>query len=258
MYGESRAVPTSLHRLIDLLCSDEVQKSIHGTSQTLLAAVYAARRKDAQERKARGETEVDTVGLAIDAVLDKLVSPLSLSISPIYPLPPPFFACALLSPCPCHLGVSQVSDTLDPKSRLNPKLAHNSENFALYHSSPLKDMLWQTQLSSPPRPHSSPSTSPSPLRPRPLPRPPAPHPPPCKWPSRSWIVSQLPRGASFRSRLRAPLRLPSPPHSPRPSRGGFAAQNLHPLAKAMPAEGGCWTRCSSGLCIRPPETVRRR
>jgi hypothetical protein len=119
MYGESRAVPTSLHRLIDLLCSDEVQKSIHGTSQTLLAAVYAARRKDAQERKARGETEVDTVGLAIDAVLDKLVSLLPLPISPIYPPPPPFSAFALLSPCPLHPVVSQVCDDLDVASTPN-------------------------------------------------------------------------------------------------------------------------------------------
>eukprot|EP00282_Hemiselmis_andersenii_P027264 CAMPEP_0169480630 /NCGR_PEP_ID=MMETSP1042-20121227/29672_1 /TAXON_ID=464988 /ORGANISM="Hemiselmis andersenii, Strain CCMP1180" /LENGTH=226 /DNA_ID=CAMNT_0009595299 /DNA_START=150 /DNA_END=826 /DNA_ORIENTATION=+ len=46
LYGDSGQAPKSFNRLIQLLCSEEVQRSIHGTSQTLLAAFLAARRKE--------------------------------------------------------------------------------------------------------------------------------------------------------------------------------------------------------------------
>ena len=75
LFTDSGHTPTSLHRLIGLLCSDEVQRSIQGTSQTLLAAFFAARRKEAEERKLRGEViaDGDSILRISDGVLTKMV-----------------------------------------------------------------------------------------------------------------------------------------------------------------------------------------
>jgi hypothetical protein len=43
MYGDSGATPQSLRRLVALLASDEVQRTIQGTAQGLIAAFFAAR-----------------------------------------------------------------------------------------------------------------------------------------------------------------------------------------------------------------------
>ncbi len=55
IYGASDRTPQSLLRLIVLMSSSEVQQTLHGTAHAILAAFFAARRREADKLAAQGE-----------------------------------------------------------------------------------------------------------------------------------------------------------------------------------------------------------
>ena len=55
IYGDSGRAPQSLRRLIVLLSSNEVQQTLHGTAHAIIAAFFAARRREADKFAAQSE-----------------------------------------------------------------------------------------------------------------------------------------------------------------------------------------------------------
>jgi len=60
IYGDSGKTPQSLRRIIVLMSSSEVQQTLHGTAHALLAAFFAARRREADKLAAQGESRPPT------------------------------------------------------------------------------------------------------------------------------------------------------------------------------------------------------
>lgn len=67
MYGDSGATPQSLRRIVALLASDEVQRTIQGTAQGLIAAFFAARQRTPARLATEGDKS-DAQGDGGDAV----------------------------------------------------------------------------------------------------------------------------------------------------------------------------------------------
>ena len=55
IYGDSCRTPQSLRRLTALMSSSEVQQTLHGTAHAILAAFFAARRREADKLAAQGQ-----------------------------------------------------------------------------------------------------------------------------------------------------------------------------------------------------------
>ena len=58
IYGDSCRTPQSLRRLIVLMSSSEVQQTLHGTAHAILAAFFAARRREADKLAAQGNAKL--------------------------------------------------------------------------------------------------------------------------------------------------------------------------------------------------------
>jgi len=78
MYGDSGATPQSLRRIVALLASEDVQRTIQGTAQGLIAAFFAARQQQ-PNRPTSGslsglgaDTEGDALRETLSVVLDKV------------------------------------------------------------------------------------------------------------------------------------------------------------------------------------------
>ena len=77
IYGDSGRAPQSLRRLIVLMSSTEVQQTLHGTVHAILAAFFAARRREAGKlaaQGAQGESMDKMILPVVDKVADRVLS----------------------------------------------------------------------------------------------------------------------------------------------------------------------------------------